>query len=228
MKKFKSIKDWQFDDQPREKVMEHGISSLSNSELIALIIGSGTKEVSAVDVGKNLLNSVPHPMDLKKYGISDFCKTKGIGLAKAIKIMAAFEIAGRFQSTSLKKIPMRSSSDLFRHFSHKLGNLKYEEFWVVCLNQKLEIIATKKISEGGFSATLVDPKKIFSLVLEFSSSAIAVAHNHPSGHTQPSEADIELTKRLKECADLLSIRFLDHLIIGTSDYYSFSDEGFIV
>ena len=227
MENFKSIKNWQSDDRPREKFLEHGIASLTHSELIALIIGSGTRQLSAVDVGKLLLDSAQTPSDIKKYTVKDFCKIKGIGEAKAIKLISALEIGGRFENFKHHKKKITSSEDLHNHLSQKFKPLKYEEFWLICLNQKLEILKTKKVSEGGISSTIVDPKKIFRVALEFGSSAIMVAHNHPSGHSQPSKSDDELTSKLCDAAKLLDIRFLDHIIIGTDEYFSYNDEGLI-
>ena len=224
-----SIKFWAEDDKPREKLSLKGKSSLSNAELLAILIGSGNNDDSAVELCKKILQKIDNNLiELSKLSISDLTVHKGIGEAKAITIIAALEIGRRLRkSDSVQKDKITSSKDAFEIIHAAIDDFKFEEFWLLLMNNSNGVQKKIKISEGGVSQTIADPKKIFKFALENTASAIIVAHNHPSGKLQPSDEDIKLTKKLKEAGNLLDIKVLDHLIIGDNNYFSFADEGLI-
>ena len=225
----KSIKHWATDDRPREKLLSKGIESLSDAELIAILIGSGTKEKSAVELSKEILKSSDNNLnELGKFTVNDLQRFKGIGEAKAISIVAALELGNRRKiSEVIKRKQITGSKDVFSIFSAKLGDLPYEEFWLMILNRANKIIDTKNISKGGVSGTVTDIKIILKIAIEKTASGIIVCHNHPSGNIKPSQSDIELTKKLKEACKLVDIPLLDHIIVSYSEYYSFADEGIL-
>ena len=232
MEKYKnkiSIKNWAEDDKPREKLLLKGKSVLSDSELIAILIGSGNTEESAVDLSKRILSDLnDNLIQLSKLSVVDLMKYKGIGEAKAITIIAALELGKRRRSSEvLVKKGIKSSNDVFEAFQDVLSDVNHEEFWVLLLNRANKIIKRVCISEGGFAGTVADPKKIFKIALENNASSIIICHNHPSGNIKPSEADIKLTKKLKEVGSNLELAVLDHLIVGDEKYYSFADEGIL-
>ncbi|MCK4639244.1 MAG: DNA repair protein RadC [Bacteroidales bacterium] len=224
-----SIKNWAEDDRPREKLLLKGKHSLSNAELIAILLGSGSKELSAVDLAKKILNfSNDNLIELSKLSVTDLMKFRGIGQAKAISIIAALELGKRRRSEDvLEKEKIISSRDAFEVFQGILSDSQYEEFWMLLLNKANKIIKKINISEGGISGTVADPKKIFKLALENNASSIILSHNHPSGNIQPSDSDLKLTKKLVDAGKLLDISVLDHLIIGDEKYYSFADENML-
>lgn len=224
-----TIKNWAEDDRPREKLLLKGKHSLSNAELIAILIGSGSSELSAVDLAKTVLNSSNNNLiELSKLSVTDLMKFKGIGQAKAISIIAALELGKRRRSEDvLEKEKIISSRDAFEVFQGILSDSQYEEFWMLLLNKANKIIKKINISEGGISGTVADPKKIFKLALENNASSIILSHNHPSGNIQPSDSDIKLTKKLVDAGKLLDISVLDHVIIGDEKYYSFADENML-
>lgn len=224
-----TIKNWAEDDRPREKLLLKGKHSLSNAELIAILIGSGSSELSAVDLAKKILNSSNNNLiELSKLSVTDLMKFKGIGQAKAISIIAALELGKRRRSEDvLEKEKIISSRDAFEVFQGILSDSQYEEFWMLLLNKANKIIKKINISEGGISGTVADPKKIFKLALENNASSIILSHNHPSGNIQPSDSDIKLTKKLVDAGKLLDISVLDHVIIGDEKYYSFADENML-
>lgn len=224
-----NIKSWSPEDRPREKLLLKGTSALSDAELIAILIGSGTTKLSAVDVAKKVLAHVDNNLDgLAKLSIKDLMKAKGIGEAKAIAIVAALELGRRRKEQSPEEKPkMESSKIAFDLIKGDLMDLPHEEFWVLLLNRANRLIRKKRISEGGVSGTVADPKIIFKLAVEELASGVIVVHNHPSGNLKPSESDINLTKKLKEAGKLLEISLLDHLIIAQDRYFSFADEGLI-
>jgi len=224
-----SIKFWSEFDRPREKLVAKGKSSLSDSELIAILIGSGNKNESAVDLSKKILQSVNNNLiELSKLSINELIKFNGIGEAKAISIIAALELGSRRrESNVINKNKISSSKDVFELFASNFSSTSYEEFWILMLNRANHIIKKINISEGGVSETIVDAKKIFSIALENKATSIVLCHNHPSGNIQPCEADIKLTKKLKEAGKTLDILVVDHIIIGIEKYYSFADEGII-
>lgn len=223
------ISKWAEDDRPREKLMLKGKSHLSKAELIAILIGSGNKEESAVQLAQSILNAVDNNLaELSNLTLSDLKKFKGIGEAKAISIMAALELGKRRLSEDViirKKV--KSSQDAFQILYAELSDKKYEEFWVLLLDRANQVIQKVNISEGGIAGTVADPKKIFKVVLDMNASSIILAHNHPSNNLKPSQNDVDLTKKLKSAAKLLDIDVLDHLIIGNDSYFSFADESMI-
>ncbi|KAB1066189.1 RadC family protein [Salibacter halophilus] len=226
---YSAIKAWAEDDRPREKLLLKGKSVLSDAELLAIILGSGTAKVSAVDLSKQILNSCDQNLnELGKLSISDLKKFKGVGDAKAITISAAMELARRRRSDQLiKKKKVTSSQDAYQYLYPLLADLPHEEFVVVLLNRGNKIMTHKTISRGGVSGTVADAKIIFQIALEKLASSIILAHNHPSGNLTASQADIQLTEKLKEGASLLDLQVLDHLIIGDENYLSFADDGLL-
>ncbi len=224
-----NIKDWNPEDRPREKLLLKGTSALSDAELIAILIGSGTANLSAVDVSKKVLLHGKNSLnELAKLSVKELMKIKGIGEAKAITIVAALELGRRRKETDSEEKPKISSSkDAFELLRGDLMDLPHEEFWVLLLNRAHRVIKKKRVSEGGVSGTVADPKIIYKMALEELASGVIVAHNHPSGNLTASQSDIDLTKKLKEVGKFLEVQLLDHLIIAGSKYYSFADEGII-
>jgi len=221
------IHQWAEGDRPREKLLLKGKHSLSNAELIAILMGSGSKNESAVDLAKRILKTASDNLiELSRLDVQDLKKFKGVGEAKAISIIAALELGKRRRGEeALEKKKISSSRDVFEYFSSIFGDSNYEAFYILLLNRGNKIIREVQISEGGFSGTVADPKKIFKIALENNASAIILCHNHPSGNIQPSEADIKLTKKLKNAGEMLDLQVLDHIILGDEKYYSFADEG---
>jgi DNA repair protein RadC len=222
-----SIKDWAEDDQPREKLLYKGPAALSNAELIAILIGSGNTEESAVALSKRIMNEVNDNLaELSRLTISDLQRYKGIGEAKAITIAAALEL-GRRRSTSIlnEKPQLKDSKTAFILLQKELGDLNYENFCILLLNRANKVLRAVKISDGGITGTVVDPRKVFKIALDNNATSIILGHNHPSGQLTPSDADIKLTRKLKEAGEMLDLPVLDHLIIGDGNYYSFADEG---
>ena len=207
--------------------MLKGKAVLSDAELIAILIGSGTRELSAVDLSKLILQSVNNNLnELAKLSINDLMKFKGIGDAKAISIAAALELGRRRkESESLKKQKITSSADVYEAIRPYLMDLQHEQFWIILLNRANEVIRPQQISIGGVSGTVADPKIIFKAAIEHLASAIILVHNHPSGNLTPSQADKELTKKVKAGGQTLDIPVLDHLIFSNNGYFSFADEG---
>ena len=224
-----NIKDWSPEDRPREKLLMKGTSALSDAELIAILIGSGTANASAVEVSKKILQHGGNNLnDLAKLSVKELMKVKGIGEAKAITIVAALELGRRRKEVDIDEKPkIASSNDAYHLLSGDLIDLPHEEFWVLLVNRAHRVIKKKRISEGGVSGTVADPKIIFKMALEELASGVVVAHNHPSGNLQPSQSDIDLTKKLKEAGKFLEVQLLDHLIIAGNKYYSFTDEGVV-
>lgn len=224
-----SIKSWAEDDRPREKLLNKGRAVLTNAELIAILIGSGSKNESAVDLSKRILASVHNDLNqLGRLSINDLMKFKGIGEAKAISIIAAMELGRRrkeSKSTEIQKIT--SSRDSYEALYPVLADLDHEEFYVILLNRGNRLIDIVRISQGGVSGTVADTKMIFKLAIEKLASSMVLAHNHPSGNNQPSQADITLTKNLQQAAKYMDISIIDHLIIAGQSYFSFADEGLL-
>ncbi|MBC7555787.1 MAG: DNA repair protein RadC [Chryseobacterium sp.] len=224
-----SIKFLAEDDRPREKFLLKGKSVLSDSELLAIIMSSGSREESAVELARRILESVGNNWhNLSLLNIQDLIKFKGIGEAKAISISAALEIGRRKASQEVpEKVQVTNSNDAFRVFHPLLADLATEEFWVIFLNQNNKILGKSQLSTGGINFSLVDLRVLFKLALEFSCSAIMIAHNHPSGNLKPSEADNKITKQISEAGKILNIQLLDHLIITQKTYFSFADENLL-
>ncbi len=222
-----SIKGWAEDDRPREKLLNKGAASLSNAELIAILISSGNHNESAVELSKRILNDVNDNFsELARLTLSDLQKYKGIGEAKAITIAAALEL-GRRRSTSVltDKPQVKDSKTAYILLQKELGDLNYESFCVVLLNRANKVLKTVRISDGGITGTVVDQRKVFKIALDNNATSIILGHNHPSGQLTPSDADIQLTKKMKEAGIVLDLPVLDHIIVGDGNYYSFADEG---
>jgi DNA repair protein RadC len=224
-----TIKSWAEDDRPREKLLLKGKSALSDAELIAILIGSGNWNETAVDLAKRILkNSGDNLAELSRLTIQDLMKFKGIGEAKALSIAAALELGRRRrEQEAMRKLQITSSKDVFDIFHPMLSDTAYEEFWILLLNKANKIIGKFSISEGGLSGTVADPVKIFRKAIEYNAVGMILCHNHPSGNLKPSDADIKLTNKMKEGGKFLDISVLDHIIIGEEKYLSFADEGLI-
>lgn len=224
-----SIKLWAENDRPREKLMLQGRAALSDAELIAILIGSGSRNETAVELSKRILNDSNNNLnELGKLSIDQLQQFKGIGEAKAITIAAALELGRRRAATSQEAKPkITSSKSAFLHLLPKLEDLPHEEFWVILLSRSNSILQTVNISKGGVSGTVADAKIIFKTALSYQASGIILAHNHPSGNLRPSEEDKRLTRKLAEGARLLDFTILDHIIIGDNNYFSFADENLL-
>ena len=224
-----SIKFLAEDDRPREKFLLKGKTSLSDSELLAIILGSGNNEDSAVELARKILASVGNNwQNLSKLSIKDLMKFKGIGEAKAISVAATLEIGRRKASQEMpEKTSISSARDSYNVFSQHLSDLRTEEFWAIFLNQKNQIVYKTQISKGGISGTLVDVRVLFRIALEHFATSIIVAHNHPSGSLKPSLEDIQITKNIKNAGEILNVTLLDHLIIGDNSFLSFAEEGLL-
>jgi DNA repair protein RadC len=221
------ISQWAEEDRPREKLLLKGRASLSDAELIGILIGSGTVSESAIDVARNILSQSKNDLnELAKLSVKDLQKFKGIGEARAIAIISALELGRRRKEQEpAKKARIGSSADIYHLMMPELLDLNHEEFWIVLLNRANFVIRKEAISSGGVSGTLADPKIIFKSALENLASAMILVHNHPSGNLKPSEADIQLTRKIKNAGALLEIPVLDHIIFTNQSYYSFADEN---
>ncbi|MBL7853325.1 MAG: DNA repair protein RadC [Cyclobacteriaceae bacterium] len=222
-----NIKNWSPEDRPREKLVMKGTGALSDAELIAILIGTGTTKITAVELARQVLQHVNNDLhSLARLTVKDLMKIKGIGEAKAITIVAALELGRRRKELEPEAKPkIASSKDAFELLRGDLMDLPKEEFWVLLLNRANRVITKRRISEGGVSGTVADPKIIFKLALEELASGVIVAHNHPSGNLSASQQDIDLTRKLKEGGKLLEIQLLDHIIVAGTRYYSFADNG---
>jgi DNA repair protein RadC len=221
------ITSWAEDDRPREKLSLKGSAALSDAELIAILLGSGTRELSAVDLAKEILHHSQNNLhELARKSIPDLCKHKGVGEAKAITLVAALELGKRRKEVEgIDRLQIKTSQEVFHYFAGDLMDLPHEEFWILLLNRKNKIIKSVKISSGGVSGTVADPKLIFKYALEHLASSIILVHNHPSGNPNPSDADIQLTKRMVQAGHIMETPVLDHIIIAHKNWYSFADEG---
>ena len=223
------IKSWAEEDRPREKMIEKGTHVLTEAELIAILIGSGSRDETAVELSKRILSSVGNNLNaLGKLNINDLTRFKGIGEAKAVSVVAALELGRRRNETEIiKRNKITSSKDVFDILKPILIDLPFEEFWLLILNRANLVIKKEMISRGGVSGTVVDTKIIFKAAIENYASSIIICHNHPSGNLKPSEADIRITKNIKEAGKLMEIPLLDHLIVAETGFYSFADEGML-
>lgn len=223
-----TIKNWASEDRPREKLLTKGIASLSDAELLAILLATGTKSMSAVDLGKHILSGVDNNLHiLGKQTVNDLIKINGIGEAKAISIIAALELGRRRKKHDLEREKIEASINVFNIFQPILGDLPYEEFWVLFLNRSNSIIEKQRISSGGTVGTVIDVKIVLKHAIEKLAAGIILVHNHPSGNTKPSESDKNITKKIKDAAALMDVNMLDHIIIGDTRYLSFADEGLI-
>ena len=222
-----TIKNWAIDDRPREKLLQKGKLSLTDAELIAILIGSGNRNESAVELSKKILSKNQNNLNiLGKQSVSQLMKFKGIGEAKAISIIAAMELGRRRRSEeALENVKITSSNSVFEVLQPILGDLAHEEFWILYLNNANKIIEQYQISKGGITGTLVDVRVTLRKALELGAVSLILAHNHPSGNLNPSEADKQLTLKLKTAAESMDIKILDHLIVTEKSYFSFADEG---
>ena len=223
------IPSWDERDRPREKLRLHGRKTLSDAELLAILLGTGNREKSAVDLAREILQSCRNQLHLLALKDLNFLKKfKGIGEAKAIIISAALELGRRHQASDIPRSePITSSQVAFQYIAPELTDLPEEEFWIIYLNRANHLIGKEPVSSGGISGTVVDLKSIFKRALQNMASGIILAHNHPSGNLKPSQADISITNKIAEAGKLLEIKVWDHIIVGSRAYYSFADEGMI-
>ncbi len=224
-----SIREWSVNDRPREKLLAKGKNSLTDAELIAILIGSGNREESAVALSKRILASVNHQINaLGKLSVKQLMDFKGIGEAKAISIVAGLELGRRRREEDAPVTSkIKSSKDVYMVMNPVIGDLEHEEFWVLYLTNSNTILQKKQISIGGKTGTLVDPRIVFKAALDFGATAIVLAHNHPSGRLIPSQSDKIITQKLKEAGTSLDIKLVDHLIISDKEYFSFADENIL-
>lgn len=224
-----SIKTWAEDDRPREKLLLKGKNNLSNAELIAILLGSGSRNESAVDLAKRILAFAGNDLTtLGKMNAKDLCRFKGMGEAKAISILAALELGARKQqATALERNQITDSNSLYAVLKPMMADLPHEEFWVIYLNKANKILVMESMSKGGVAGTVADVKIIFKKAIELLASSLILAHNHPSGNLMPSAADRELTRKMRETGKIMEIEVLDHLIVAETGYYSFADEGIL-
>jgi len=223
-----SIKTWAESDRPREKLLAQGRRVLSDAELIAILIGSGSRHETAVELGKRILHQYRNSLhELGKVSVKELSRFKGIGEAKAISIIAALEVGRRRADSAEEAEPEKigCSRDVFHALRSCFADLNHEEFWILCVNRSGKVLAKSLISRGGVAGTVADPKIVFKLALEHNATSVFLAHNHPSGNLKPSQADIVLTKKMAGAGQVLEIPVLDHLIFAGNTFYSFADEG---
>ncbi|HEY1009761.1 MAG: RadC family protein [Daejeonella sp.] len=224
-----SIKSWSEEDRPREKLSTQGRRSLSDAELLAILIGSGSQNESAVELSKRILYNCNNNLNqLARLGIAELSRFKGIGEAKAISIIAALELGRRRKvQASPELTQIATSIDVYEVISSQFKDLNHEEFWILLLNRANRITSKHLVSKGGQAGTIADPKIIFNIALENHAASIILAHNHPSGNLKPSHADLELTRKLRSAGQFLDLPVLDHLIITDQGFLSFADEGIL-
>ncbi len=224
------IPTWPESDRPREKLIEHGPATLSNAELLAILLrtGDASSGQSALDHGRTLVTRFGDSFrELEEASITELCEVKGIGPAKATQIQAALEIAKRFSQEEIRRgESFRSSADVFNHYREQLGSLKKEEFHVLLLDAKNRKLKDVRVSEGSLTSSLVHPREVFQPIIRESAAAAILIHNHPSGDPMPSQEDLQITQRLRDAGEMLGVHILDHLIIGKGRYVSFVDDGY--
>ncbi len=222
-----TIKDWAVEDRPREKMLQKGIGSLSDAELIAILLRSGNSDETAVTVAQRLLTLAHNNLnELGKFTLHQITKIKGIGEAKGITVLAALELGRRRKGVEvLSRERITSSHDVVEIFQPMLADLPHEEFWALLLNKANKVIDKVRVSQGGVAGTVVDVRIIVKAAVEKLASSVIIAHNHPSGNPKPSDKDLSITKKLKDAANLFDIALLDHLIITDNECYSFADNG---
>ena len=223
------IKGWAVDDRPREKLISKSHRVLSNAELLAIVIGSGSNDQSAVELSKSILNSVSNNLaELARLGLPELMKFKGIGEAKASNIVAVMELGRRRRlAGEQKNTRIVSSRDAFEIILPIIGDLKHEEMWILTMKNGNHFHRSLRVSEGGVGSTLADPKKIFRLALENNAAGIVICHNHPSGNPRPSKNDIDLTRKCKEAGKHINMPVIDHIVVAHDTYFSFGDEGML-
>ena len=224
-----SIKNWATEDRPREKMIAKGREALTNAELIAILIGSGNNNESAVDLSRRILKDVDNNLImLSQLSINELIAYNGIGEAKAVSIASALELGRRRRFAEVaKQTSIKNSKDAFEYFYMHISDIEHEQFWVLLLNPVNKVIKLVKISDGGINGTSADPKRIFKIALENNATAIMLCHNHPSGNVAPSEADIAITNSMANGGKILEIKILDHIVVGIDNYFSFADSGLI-
>lgn len=224
-----SIKNWAIDDKPREKLIQKGSLALSDAELIAILIRSGSQNESAVELAKRILAMADNNLNsLGKFSVNQLKRFKGIGEAKSVSIVAALEIGRRRREGGPQRLNQVSSSRAAYEILFPLiGELPHEEFWILYLNNSNKVIHKAQLSKGGITGTMVDVRLVFKAALEMGAVGMILAHNHPSGTIKPSTADKQITSKLKDAAHALDIKILDHIIVAQDRYFSFSDEGLI-
>jgi DNA repair protein RadC len=230
MASYQTIKDWPEEDRPREKLLAKGSHSLTETELLAIILRNGNASTgeSAIDQARLLLNQFGGLKGIDEASVSEICLVKGIGPAKVAELKACLEIGKRIGSQKWETgQPLHSAEDVFQHFRENLGREKRELFYVVLLNNKNRKMREVKISEGSLTASLVHPREVYNPVIRESAAAVIFVHNHPSGDPAPSPEDIDITKRLKEVGDVMGVRVLDHVVIGHDRYFSFNERGML-
>ena len=224
-----SIKSWDKSDRPREKFLEKGPRYLSDSELLSIFLGTGSRNTSAITLAKNILASINNNIhNLSELNEFELMSIKGIGKSKAVTLMALLEFSHRF-SNSHKNISasIKSSSDVFNMLKSDLGSLNHEEFWIVHLNNSNKILKKYRLSKGGISSTLVDVRLLLKSAIVSGATSIILVHNHPSGNTKPSQEDLNITRKIKIACDKLDLKVLDHVIISEKMYFSFADENIL-
>lgn len=220
------IKAWAEDDRPREKLVLKGKEALSDAELIAILLATGTREYSALDLARNIMQQSENDLAyLARMTVHDLQKMKGIGPAKAVTLAAALELGSRKRSGELKQKIITGSRDAYAYFGPRLEDKSYEEFHILLLNRNNRVMSSEQVSHGGISGTVVDPKRVFKTAVEQGASGIILCHNHPSGNLNPSQQDLDITRKLVAAGKLLEINVLDHIIVSIQGYYSFADEG---
>lgn len=229
-RQFQSIKTWAAEDRPREKMLTKGKTALSDAELIAILLRSGSRKETAIDLARRILNDADNNLaHLSKLTIGQLTKYPGMGETKALSIAAALELGRRRREAEVKQEQsIRNSSDVFEYMQSVMSDLSHEQFWIILLNVKNTILARIPIGEGGVTSTIVDIKKIYRNVIDYNAVGLVLCHNHPSGNPLPSNADIELTRKISSAGKILEVKLIDHIIFGNEKYYSFADEGNII
>lgn len=224
-----AITQWAESDRPREKLLLKGKTALTDAELLAILIRSGTPKLSAIDLAQQILSTVSNNLvGLSRLTVSDLLKFKGIGDAKAITVVAALELGRRRRGAeALQRKTITSSADAYEVLQMHIGDIDYEQFAIIMLNQANQVLKVENISEGGITGTVVDPKRVFRAAINNNAINIILAHNHPSGSLKPSKNDLDLTQKLKKAGEYLQIMVLDHLIMGDNKYLSMADEGYL-
>ena len=222
-----SIKNWPEGDRPREKLLARGPGGLSDAELLAIVLGTGGRGLSAVDLGRSIIEAFGDFRQVATAGVGDLCKVKGLGIAKAAQILAVMEIAKRYGEHEFKPgEAFRGSADVYAHFRERLADERREHFYAVLLDNKHRKIKDVSVSQGSLTASIVHPRDVFAPVVREAAAAVIFVHNHPSGDPTPSKEDIEITRRLREVGEVMGVRVLDHIVVGKGRYVSFVDDGY--
>ena len=226
MRSERSIREWRKDERPRERLLNYGPNTVSDSELLAILIGTGSHGLTALDIARNMLDNYQSIMDLGSRSIRELCSIKGMGMAKAIGIAAAFELSRRFQQESFNPgMILQSPDDVARYFIPRMRGARTESFYIALLNSSNIVFSTKKISEGSLNSSIVHPREVFRTAIIESAASIIALHNHPSGNTEPSNEDISLTEQLRQVGNMMHIPLLDHIIIAGDTYTSLRERG---